>query len=160
VAAGLMPIFWFVLSEFFGDSVKKVGKALRINTECFSFNLFRMLRNLVMISITLLIAPALGFRNGLSAWNQLFTNFNIEALTRSNIMLFGLDVYDFYVVVIGLLIIWSVDFLHEKGYSLRETLAVQNLVFRWAIYLIAILSVIIFGAYGAGYDASAFIYKW
>jgi hypothetical protein len=46
----------------------------------------------------------------------------------------------------------------QERFSVREALEKQNIVFRWAIIYIAIFSIIIFGIYGLGYDASAFLY--
>ena len=43
--------------------------------------------------------------------------------------------------------------------KVRETLAKQNIVFRWAIYLIAIAVILVFGVYGPDYSASSFIYE-
>ena len=34
----------------------------------------------------------------------------------------------------------------------------QPLVLRWTVYLLLIFAVLIFGIYGPGYDAAAFIY--
>ena len=51
-----------------------------------------------------------------------------------------------------------VSMMQEKGYSLRETVAGQNIVLRWTVYFALIFAVVIFGAYGTGYDQVAFIY--
>ena len=47
----------------------------------------------------------------------------------------------------------------EKNIRLRESLAGCNIVVRWGVYYAAILTVVIFGMYGAGYDAAGFIYQ-
>ena len=41
---------------------------------------------------------------------------------------------------------------------IRDEIAKQNLVFRWALTLLLILAIITFGVYGEGYNASAFVY--
>ena len=51
-----------------------------------------------------------------------------------------------------------IGLLKEKGVKIRESLARQKLPVRWAVYACLVLSVIIFGAYGIGYDAVDFIY--
>ena len=43
-------------------------------------------------------------------------------------------------------------------HPMRKTLAVQNLAFRWAVCLLGVLAVIIFGIYGPGYNAASFVY--
>ena len=56
------------------------------------------------------------------------------------------------------LLIWAgLEGLQEKM-PLRETIAKQNLIFRWVLIYGCLFAVIIFGVYGPGYDASSFIY--
>ena len=65
---------------------------------------------------------------------------------------------DFWVLCFSVFILWAVSFMQERGIKIREELAKQNLVFRWIIYYIAIIYILIFGIYGPEYDASQFIY--
>ena len=54
--------------------------------------------------------------------------------------------------------IFTVGLLQEKGIEIRKSIAQWTLPARWAVYLALVLSVIIFGAYGIGYEAVDFIY--
>jgi hypothetical protein len=54
-------------------------------------------------------------------------------------------------------VLWSVSYLQTKC-SLIEKFEEQNIVFRWIILYAAIMSIIVFGIYGAGYDVKTFIY--
>ena len=47
----------------------------------------------------------------------------------------------------------------EKGVKIREALDEKPVLLRWAVYLLGFAAVLIFGIYGPGYDASAFIYR-
>lgn len=69
----------------------------------------------------------------------------------------GMDGKDFAVAIIAIAILWFVDYCHTQG-SVRQWIGQQNLVFRWSLYYVAIFSILIFGIYGPGYDAAAFIY--
>ena len=60
---------------------------------------------------------------------------------------------------IGWIILTVVGIWHERGIHVREEFQKQNLIFRWVVLLVALFSIIIFGIYGPGYDASSFIYK-
>ena len=53
----------------------------------------------------------------------------------------------------------AVDVFNEKGLVFRELFAKQGIVFRWMVYLTAIFAVLVFGAWGPGYNAAAFIYQ-
>lgn len=58
---------------------------------------------------------------------------------------------------ICLLLLIAVECLKQKE-SIRKQISNQNIVFRWSIWIILFFSVVIFGEYGTGYDASSFIY--
>ncbi len=53
---------------------------------------------------------------------------------------------------VTLIIIFVVSVLNEKGILIREKLSQKNIVLRWLVFLSLILFIVIFGAYGAGYD--------
>ncbi len=61
-------------------------------------------------------------------------------------------------MAIGIVVLLIIGILQEMGVSIRESLAKQNILFRWGLILLLLAAVLVFGAYGEGYDASAFIY--
>ncbi|MCI8891518.1 MAG: hypothetical protein HFH34_09285 [Eubacterium sp.] len=71
---------------------------------------------------------------------------------------FGLSSNMIHVWLLSVTILLWVDVLHCRGISIRDKIAAQQIVVRWVIYYAAIFSVIIFGVYGIGYQASDFIY--
>ena len=56
-----------------------------------------------------------------------------------------------------ILIFGAVSIVQQRM-SVRDLIARQNLPVRWGIYIAAVVAVVILGVYGAGYDASAFVY--
>ena len=59
---------------------------------------------------------------------------------------------------LGLLILLTVDLLHERGIAIQQKAAVLPLLLRWLIILGLFWTVIMLGIYGVGYDTSGFIY--
>ena len=70
----------------------------------------------------------------------------------------GLDRADMLVLAVALLVLLFVSIAKYKKMEIREWLSKQGLWFRYAVYLIALFTVLIFGIYGANYDAASFIY--
>ena len=64
---------------------------------------------------------------------------------------YGLDEKDCFVVLIGIIAMFIVDVLHEKGKRIRKTVAAQPLPVRWICYYGMIFVIVILGVYGAGY---------
>lgn len=95
-------------------------------------------------------------------FSNIFTNFAPGQIFADAHLEFGIDESSMTLVFVCVIVLWAVSMLQEyfaaQGSSVREKLAEQNIVFRWAIIYIAIFAIFIFGAYGKGYDPSAFIY--
>ena len=71
----------------------------------------------------------------------------------------GLTYEDYAVLLAGCAVWFVISLMQESGMKIRESLARQNILFRWGIYLTVIIVVLIVGVYGPGYDASTFIYR-
>ena len=52
----------------------------------------------------------------------------------------------------------GVDICNEKGIVVRRWIGRQQLWLRWCVYLAGFFAVLLFGWYGTGYEAGAFIY--
>ena len=70
----------------------------------------------------------------------------------------GLDYKEFLVAVIGIALIFTTDFIKEKGINIRECIAVKKLPIRWSAYMTIIIAIVLFGAYGGMYSLLPFIY--
>ena len=59
----------------------------------------------------------------------------------------------------GVILLLVVDIQHEKGISVRERIAEQNLVFRILLVSFTITAILILGIYGPEYNSAGFIYQ-
>lgn len=70
----------------------------------------------------------------------------------------GLDAKNWNLLAVALIVLLLVGYLHEKGIHIREAITRQHLVFRWIIYITAVLVILVFGKYGPDYNEANFIY--
>ena len=75
-----------------------------------------------------------------------------------NIMTLGVTKYDYLVLAFSVGLLVFVDILKTK-YDIRKSIANQVVVFQYCIWICLIVSILLFGLYGAGYDSSSFIYS-
>ncbi len=61
-------------------------------------------------------------------------------------------------LLVGVLVLAGVDLAHERGRTLTAWLDRRPWIVRGALMLLGILAIVVFGVWGPGYDASAFIY--
>ncbi len=152
--------FWgcIVLSQILEPFFKKATDSLKINTECFSWHLFQSLQVFVLVCIGNMFFRLDGFKETLKTMRAGFANWNPEVFFDGSLFKLGLKTADFNVMIMGLLVLLFISALQENG-SVRERLSGQNMAFRWFMWLCLIFAVILFGMYGPGYDAQAFIYE-
>jgi len=91
----------------------------------------------------------------------IFTDTHLDGLLclDGTIFTLGLNARAMFVLFISVLILFAVSCLQESGMKMRETIAKQNLLFRWILYVGCIAFIMIFGAYGPSFDVSEFIYQ-
>lgn len=137
---------------------QRLIKLLNVNTKAWSWTFFQRVRSFCLFAVGVSIGRRKSLMDGLRAWKTVFTEWNPWVLFDDTIFQLGLDRKDFDLCMAGIGIVALVSILQDRYGSVRELVEKQNLAFRWIVYFGLILSVLIFGCYGPGYDAADFIY--
>ncbi|HOA84604.1 MAG TPA: MBOAT family O-acyltransferase [Bacillota bacterium] len=90
-------------------------------------------------------------------FGSIFTTPNWGELAGVATGALGLGIHDYVVVLSGCLLVWAVSRLNGKK-DIRERLRGRP-VASFAAFSLLFLSVVVFGAYGFGYDAKQFIFN-
>lgn len=146
-------------SFYFETKIKNWNERLHINTECLSFKVFRCVRTFILISIPRLVVYATTLKDAGRYVRCLFTIHNPWILFDGSLYNLGVSQQQMNLLIISLVFLFVISLVQERGIVVRELLDKQNIVFRGLIYIAFIYIIILFGTYGAGYDASAFIYQ-
>ncbi len=152
--------YWGVLiiiGSTFGKEFNRLSELLHIDTETFAFQMFRMIRTFLCFCIGRMLTATGSLQGFVLIIRRLFSQASLWVLFDNSLYDYGLDQRDFYIALFGVALMWVVDVLQQK-YSVREKIAGQPLVLRWIIYYAAIMFLLIFGMWGAAYDASSFVY--
>ena len=92
-------------------------------------------------------------------FGSMFTTFNLPRLFNESLLELGLSKGDYTVIFIAIIIIFLVSlYKYIRGVELKEFLFDKYPLLALSVALL-FLSVIVFGAYGSGFDASQFIYN-
>lgn len=161
VAFGLYNATIVALSVALEGVFVKINTKLKINTECFSWKLFRIVRTFLITGGSKILVKAPGLSAAIVIFKKIFTDFDFDFLfgVDGEIYNLGIDSKNMTILMLSLLVLLVVSILQEKGIKLRETLAKQNIVFRWLVYITAIVVILVFGMYGPEYNAVDFIYR-
>ncbi len=155
---GLFHAMLIISGVIWDEKIKAFTIWLKINTQCFSWRLFQMIRTFLLCCVGRVFFRAENIKISLNIFKKTFSRFNPWILVDGSLYTYGLERWNFNLMIITIVILFVVDMLQEKM-SLRQVFAQQNLIFRWLIIYLGIFSIIIFGIYGAGYNSSAFIYN-
>lgn len=147
-----------ILTSALDPEIRKLKKKLHLPVESKGYILFQQIRTFALFVISRLITlpGALGY--SVIACRKIFTQFQLWKLFNGSLSMQGFDERRFLVLLLALGLLWLVSRKEEEGVGYREWVAARPIVIRWIIYLGFIFIVLIFGAYGAAYDSSAFVY--
>ncbi len=95
--------------------------------------------------------------DGFLMLQRIFTHFDLQQF-QTEFFHLGLDGKDYLILLIALGVVFLISFLKERGVSIREKISLKTISLRWIIYYALIMSVILFGAYGPGYEPVEPIY--
>ena len=153
-------MYYFVLiflENVLEEPVVKLTGKLHINREGRGYRIFRLCKLFVIVNIGEMFFRAETVGDGFQMLKRILTDFHLTEM-GNKLYYLGMDQYDCFVAVAGILIVMVVDILHERNIAIREKIAKWVLPVRWAVWYAAIMCVVIFGAYGAGYTVVDMIY--
>ncbi len=155
---GLYYYILTILGMLFEPLFNKIIEIFKIDNKSFGYRLWQMIRTSIIVLGGMLIFRAYRLKTAWIMFKSIFTFEGIDKLFNGELFKIGFETYDFVILLIGIIIMFVIGLLQEKGYNIREKISKQNLVFRWLLYYGVIFAILIFGIYGEGYSASSFIY--
>ncbi len=160
IAYGVWNGIFIMMSILLVDVYASMRKTCKVREESTTWRVIQILRTFLIISWGRFFSRGLGFRAALSMMRSVFVNLkDLSFLTDGSLIRLGLNHANWILLVIMVVVLFLVDFAHEQGAEIRQTISQQALVIRWVIYLAAFFAVVLFGIYGPGYDAASFIYQ-
>lgn len=113
------------------------------------YRIFQSIKVTILVIFGELIFRASSVRAAMEMFQRMATSFHVKG---SELSCLGLDIPDCFVLVIALLIVFIVGVLKERDVHIREEISKKKIGIRWILFYVLIFSIIIFGAYGPGYE--------
>lgn len=144
---GMLLIFGRLTQKTRGMIVKK----LMINKPRFLYDGFRIIITFWCMTITAVFFRAQSltqafyilknFTSGIQHW------MSVEYI-KSNLKSVVLDPYDFYILIVSIILLEIVHIMQYKGISLRSLISRQPLIFRWTLLYILLFWTLLCGEFG------------
>ncbi|MBR3149564.1 MAG: MBOAT family protein [Eubacterium sp.] len=160
VAWGMFHAFLLISSKIFEDTNAKINKLLKVKTESWGFALFQMARTFALCCVGRVFFRANRFSDSIGIFrNMVNAGFGMRYLGSTQLVSYGLDLNNIFVVVVAIIILLAGDIMQEKMNVRHKLITENSFALRWVVILVGVFMVLIFGIYGPGYDASSFIYQ-
>lgn len=143
----LKPVFDFVLAK------------LHINPKSFLYGIFQMFRTFLVVLVGYVFDIAPSFSGAVNMIKMSLFDQHIRT-GISQICNLGLGKKDYVLLLICMLVVFIVSVIQEKNSNtgLRIMLDKKPLILRWSLTLVCLVTVLIFGIYGPGYNPAEFVY--
>ena len=154
---GLYYFCFMVLEILLKKPIEDFLKKHQIDNNHTGLRIFRFVKLLIIVIIGELFFRAKTLVVGWTMFSSIFTNFHLSTF-KDTLPFLRLDMIDWSIVIVGIVIIFLVDFYKEFHGSIRNAIELKPTWIRWSIIYTCIFALLIFGAYGPGYDIVAMIY--
>ena len=154
---GLYYFCFMVLEILLKKPVEDFLKKQQIDNNHTGLRIFRFVKLFIIVIIGELFFRAKALAVGWTMFSSIFTNFHLSTF-KDTLPFLRLDMIDWSIVIVGIVIIFLVDFYKEFHGSIRNAIELKPTWIRWSIIYTCIFALLIFGAYGPGYDIVAMIY--
>jgi len=154
---GLLNCFVILVSQEFEPLYRRFRNKFSKLVSSYPYHCFEATRTFLLMG---LIRSLDCYRNvGVTfwKWGTMFTRFNWDEVFGGGLTSLGLKAVDYVIIAVAIVIIFVVSKLGQKR-DLRQAL-VGKTILSWSLAGVLLICILLFGAYGMGYDASQFIYN-
>lgn len=155
---GAMNGAMIVLGEATKGVRMRAVKALRLNTEAFSYTLYRRTLTFLLICVTWVFFRAPDIGTALRMLGRVATDLQLHRLFSPAIFDMGLNVQLIVVALSSIALLMAVDVAQNRGRDVGAWILSQGAGLRWSVYLSLLLAIILFGVYGSAAYQTQFIY--
>jgi len=136
----------------------KVSDILKIDRGGLSHRTVKTVVTFLLVNFAWIFFRATTLEHAVTIIKKSF-EFTPWVFTDGSLFDLGLSQASFNVGVAGIALLITMDILSFNGVEIRDRIIKQAIWYRWIIMIAAILSILVFGIWGAGYNASSFIYQ-
>jgi len=135
-----------------------VNRKLGVKKESLGYKMLKGVITFVLVDFAWLFFRANSLEHAIQIIKSIISEQNIWILFDGSLYLLGLEEKQFRMMIFSIVIVMLLDYLKYKGIDLVKGLEKQQLWFRWSIYIVSILAILVFGAWGGNFNETTFIY--
>ncbi len=158
-------VFWgglngayIVAEELWGKLCNKLAEIFKVKFPAIVHKIFGTVITFAAVDFAWIFFRAPGLREAVLIIKRMFTFDNAHVFSDGTVSAYIMDPADLTVGLVSIAVLLTVDICHCRKVHFRELLFKQNIVVRWLFYWLFIMTILIFGIWGSGFDETMFIY--
>ena len=148
--------------QIFGQATyglrEKAKELMGIEKDSLSDKVYQTLITFHLVTLAWIFFRAGDLATGFGYIYNMFSKSELWVLFDGSLYKFGLNQNYMVFLMAHICVMFAVERWGGKQEDVVKGLTRQHLFLRWAVYLILIFDVLLFGVYGSGYDPSGFLY--
>lgn len=150
---GTLHGIYQVIDVVFRD---KIVGFFKFDVESINYKIVSVISTFSLVAFAWVFFRANTVQDSFLILKRIFVNLEIWALFDGTLFTNGLDGSEFFIAFVGIISLLAIDYKSRTG-SIYESIQNLGVVFRWCIYILLVLFIVVYGIYGE-YEKSAFIY--
>lgn len=129
-----------------------------LHTKSIGHSCLQIISTFILVDITWIFFRARSIGQAFYVIKSIFTVHNGWILFDGSLYTLGLNRKEFWLMLLAIGILFAGDLLKECRVRMIALITSEDLWCRWLIYICSAIFILVFGVWGAGYDAQAFVY--
>lgn len=146
---GLYHFVMIAGGNFINPVIVWMCNKLHINRENIVYRVLQSVKMCFFVVIGEMFFRAETMADGIGMFKGIFTRF---AFNGKELMSLGIDIYDYIIVFITLVFVFIVSLLKEKNKAENIDISKRKTWVSWSLLYLVIAVMLVFGAYGPGYE--------
>ncbi|MBQ9611278.1 MAG: MBOAT family protein [Lachnospiraceae bacterium] len=148
-----------IAEDLLKKPLAKAEDLLHVNRDNFSYHFGKIMVTFSLVSIAWIFFRAQTLKDAVYYIHRMFTRWNPWVLFNEGMYQIGLDRFEMNILIVSLVALLLVDLLwYFRQVDLAAFLMDQGLWFRWAVVIVLIVCILVYGIYGVNFDSTQFIY--
>lgn len=153
---GLLNCVFIILGTELAPVSEKIMTTFKLREDMFLVKLYRVVKTFWLMSFLRMLDINPTWDRAFGAFKGVFTgwsDFSFELIPQR----FIFTTEDLIIAFLGIAVVMIIELIQRKGSIRKRIFALPNPL-QWVALSVLIVVVVLFGAYGLGYDASSFVY--
>lgn len=159
---GILNTLIMTISLLLADLYKRAYGTLHIDPNNLIWRIYQTVRTFLIICIGLTIMRSGSPNAAADMLINAIHCFSMDSVYGflDNMIELGFDGDNLKVLLLGIIVLFIVNVIQERGICIRDRIAAMALPVRWCVYLFGFAVVLILGVYGPTYATPEFIFSY